>query len=279
MTDFPMLLPKVEDLETLPKERLIAIKKLLDKYFLKSRTNVYLHNALRKKESREFKKKVASVIKTQILHIAQLDIISQYKKKENPEIDEWLPFEDVVGKNTLLFFLLFAAGLGGQMALDKMGVDLQFVLKDKKLIDSLRKRVDYLYNTLDNTGRGWFFQNVESGRKNDLTAVQIVREIRNKAEQTALMRGELITETELSTVMNLTEVEVYKKNGIGFVKWVATNDERTCEVCLANEAAGETEIGTEFPMGQEQPPAHMRCACYLLPVLPKEFHGNIWIGE
>lgn len=51
------------------------------------------------------------------------------------------------------------------------------------------------------------------------------------------------------------------KNGI----WVTENDAKVDPVCAANQQAGQIRMGSPFPSGDTQPPAHPNCRCVLLP--------------
>jgi hypothetical protein len=48
----------------------------------------------------------------------------------------------------------------------------------------------------------------------------------------------------------------------GYVSWWA--DVSSCNACKANMDAGPVEVGTAFPSGDYEPPAHDHCGCLLL---------------
>jgi len=286
MTELPILLPRVEDLATLPIRQLIQIKKLLEKYFASNGVNVALYKALKTKETREFKRKVKDTIKKQVLAVVQLDNVAQHfavikKQKKSDFFDEWTPFVDTFegGAMTLFAFLVFSGEIGGQSALDKIKEGLTFDLVNKLIKEELGQRIGFLEKALDKTTQDWITESIEIGRRNGATALQIVKDIRGKLEKTAESRAEIITETELVTAMGIVEVEVYKRNGIRYVKWVTSEDERVCSICMGNEYAGEVKVGDEFPSGNASVPAHLLCRCLLLPVIPNDFGDIIWTGK
>lgn len=265
----------------LPIQQLRPIKRSLEKYLFTAGTNVALHSALRGRQAGIFRAKASKAIRAQILHAAQLDNVTSSLKKASSFEDDWMPFEQAFdgGRDSIALFLLFAAGIGGQVALDKMIPQHDFELKNKPLIGKLDSRVGFLTNTLDKTGIDWVNKVITGARGQNMSATQIVKLLRGRADEVATLRGELITETELMTGMNLIEMAVYKKNGIDRVIWNTTLDERTCPICVGNEEAGRVKLGSKFPSGQTVPPAHIRCRCYLLPVLPAAIEGTVWAGN
>ena len=44
-------------------------------------------------------------------------------------------------------------------------------------------------------------------------------------------------------------------------KWLTSNNDNTCALCLANESAGWIPIDKAFPAGAEAPLQHPRCQC------------------
>lgn len=278
----------ISRLSSLSFQELQAVKKQLDAYLYTAGTNIALLNALEKKESQTFTAKVNRALMLQIFRIAEIEkiykILQTIKKQSDPTLEEvqnyWIPFDQslIQGKTTLFLFLLFAANEGGQAALDKMVPQFQFNLINQGLRQQLQERVDFIVKALDKTGIDWVFSKIKYGIEKNLTAIQIVKLLRQEAKQYAIRRAELITENELMVGMNLLELETFKQNEIEKVKWVTSLDERVCEICSANEAAGFISVGTEFPMGQKTPPGHALCRCYLLPSLPHVIEGGVWTG-
>ena len=293
MTALPTLLPRVEDLATLSDKQLLEIKVLLEKYFTSNGVNVALHNALKEKQTIEFRKKIIKAIKKQIDSVIKLDNIAEsfsimVKQEESDEEKrkrkfflDWIPFVDAIEGNELAIFsfLVFAGGLGGQSALDKIIKGEVFNLRNKGVKEMLGERVGYLSDALDKTTQNWIYDSIITGRKNGATALQIVKDIRSRLEKVVNARADIITETELINAMSVVEIETYKKNNIKFIKWITSEDEKVCGICMGNEQAGEVRVGEEFPSGQDSPPAHVSCRCFLLPIIPEGYEDVIWTGK
>jgi SPP1 gp7 family putative phage head morphogenesis protein len=85
------------------------------------------------------------------------------------------------------------------------------------------------------------------------------------SESTAVerTRAELIARTETMKAFNRSAESQYKRHDVQNVKWLAAQDERTCDECGAYD-------GQEYPIDSHPDcPAHPRCRCVLLPVIPE----------
>lgn len=285
MMELPTLLPKVDDLSTLPIGQLEQIKLLLEKYFSTNGVNVALYKILKSEKVKEFKKRVEEAIKKQVLSVVQLDIIAELfgliKKDDSDLYDDWDSFLDTVEGSELfiLSFLLYIGEYGGQVGINKLKKGSEFHLLNRSIKQRLADRIDFLGKALDKSTQNWITESILIGKRNGATALQIVKDIRNRLSSVAESRAEIITETEVMNAMNTVEMEVYRRNNIEYVKWIVTADERTCDICMANEYAGEVKVGDEFPSGHISPLAHIGCRCFLLPVIPKNFENIVWTGK
>ncbi len=256
------------EIQNLPRQNLLQLKSLLEKYFYSAGTNIALKRALGSSESNAFREKVVRVIKNQILHIAQLDTvieltkgISKADQMNNDIVGKWKSFSELIpgGQTTVIAFLLWAGDQGGQAALDKMLPNAAFDLKNPELVSQLEGRSAFLLDALDKTGINWTNKVIEMGVKKGLSAIEIVKQMRKIAPEVAAQRGDVITENELIRAMNLIENATYKNNGIEKIIWKTAEDERVDDACVANEEAGAINLGEFFPSGHETPPAHFLC--------------------
>lgn len=79
-------------------------------------------------------------------------------------------------------------------------------------------------------------------------------------------RAEMIAQTETTRAFQRGNVEAWIASGVvEGIKWQTAQDELTCEVC--GPLAGVTDsLDGDFG-GVGQPPAHVRCRCWTLPVV------------
>ena len=90
-------------------------------------------------------------------------------------------------------------------------------------------------------------------------------------------RALTIAITEQNRVISVATMERYKEAGLEKQEWAVSDP---CDICAKNDGA-IVPIGTSFPSGDTQPPAHPHCRCVLLPVIPgmeddsTDIDGNI----
>jgi SPP1 gp7 family putative phage head morphogenesis protein len=77
-------------------------------------------------------------------------------------------------------------------------------------------------------------------------------------------RALTIAITEQNRVISAATMERYKEAGLEKQEWAVSDP---CDICAKNDGA-IVPIGTSFPSGDTQPPAHPHCRCVLLPVIP-----------
>jgi SPP1 gp7 family putative phage head morphogenesis protein len=77
-------------------------------------------------------------------------------------------------------------------------------------------------------------------------------------------RALTIAITEQNRVISVATMERYKEAGLEKQEWAVSDP---CNICAKNDGA-IVPIGTSFPSGDTQPPAHPHCRCVLLPVIP-----------
>lgn len=74
-----------------------------------------------------------------------------------------------------------------------------------------------------------------------------------------------VAQTEVSRAVSAATLAGYRRDRVPAKEWMNAFDQRVCEQCRANEAAGPIGLGEEFPSGQLHPPGHPECRCGLLP--------------
>lgn len=99
-------------------------------------------------------------------------------------------------------------------------------------------------------------EEILSNRLPDATAKEI--------QEAIIARAESIAITEVTNALAVGNVIVWMAVGIESVRWQTENDDVVCPICQENEDAGEIDIGEAFPSGDEEPPAHTNCRCYLI---------------
>lgn len=86
--------------------------------------------------------------------------------------------------------------------------------------------------------------------------------------------SDLIGTTEITDAIEEAILDMMIDQGVEQIRWVADPD--ACEICKKNAEASPLPIGSEFPSGDTEPPAHPRCRCNLVPAdeMPQGVNGS-----
>lgn len=216
------------------------------------------------------------------------DIVGLYIEKgvkvvDNPEIYDgvmrhWIYLLAILDEEEFNDYLVFASTKGGQSALDKLKTDKTFSITSESSLDNIRSRVNQSIILIEQTTQLWLTKIINDSLKENLSPEEIAKLIKSVVNKTASNRGDLIAEHEAALALGEMEMEVYRRSGVQYVKWITARDELVCETCMENEEAGPIEIGTLFPSGVLTTPAHHRCRCLLLPIVPSDL-SNVWVGQ
>ena len=102
---------------------------------------------------------------------------------------------------------------------------------------------------------------VEQAVSSESTVATIARAIADVVDDPD--RAEMIAQTETTRAMTMAAVSTYGQLGAERIEFLATDDDRTCPLCGANEDQGPIPIGEKFENGM--PPCHPRCRCTVIP--------------
>jgi SPP1 gp7 family putative phage head morphogenesis protein len=263
------------------------------------RNNAGLDQAESQKEFKRFIRQVQKVIKAQVTETVEndqliTDLLSLLPQVEKAEANQnvvgyltrsWISFEDkfqeLFDEDTLSAYYTWAATQGGTNALERMGIEVGFTLRNDAVTNFLKQRENLLIRSVDDTTKEAIARLLEKSRDAGLTEFEIKEAILEHFDEIIPARAEAIARTELAEAFNATEYETYVRNGVKKMRWVTVIDERVCEICapLHNE---ETAVGQSFSGGQTRPPAHVNCRCFLEEVIAGvALRGNalIWTGE
>jgi hypothetical protein len=99
------------------------------------------------------------------------------------------------------------------------------------------------------------------------TYTQTAKEISNTFDDMSRDRAKWIAVNEATHAYengNMMFAQSIQDDGVKMTKaWNTSEDEKVCDVCNDNKAAGYIPLDRAFPSGHQVPPAHMRDRCYL----------------
>ena len=142
----------------------------------------------------------------------------------------------------------------GQMSPGKPRVDVSIPLE--AVTAAARQAKGYLRrhgDTFASTSAEIVAQGIAEGRPTD----EMVSDMQSRLK-VVKSRAEVIVRTESLRAYNDASNTYYSQQGVDYVVWYATSDDRTCPVCAPR--AGEV-----FKRQEVRVPVHPRCRCYLAP--------------
>lgn len=81
------------------------------------------------------------------------------------------------------------------------------------------------------------------------------------------VRAELIASTEITRVYAEANTRTWEASGVVEAReWQTAADERVCPICGPLQGK-QAKLGKPFPGGLDNPPAHPRCRCWVVPVV------------
>lgn len=85
------------------------------------------------------------------------------------------------------------------------------------------------------------------------------------------VRAEMVAVTEVTRAYAQGNLITWRESGaVEGLGWMTAADDDVDDICLGNEGDGDIPLGDTFSSGDTAPPAHVRCRCWLRPVLVLE---------
>lgn len=267
----------------------------LEKFVYEKGTNVALYNAEHSPEYQEMQDTFQAQIKKQITKVDPNDIntLMLYAKKAGDigfhkakGSDEMVAEVSVViGTETstenidLTTYLTWAAGRGGQAALDKLGINGVFGQVSPELVAYFEDSENITLDGIDNTTKQWIADQIQHGVEDGLSPQEIAYNISEASDEYSYSRAQTIVLTETAKAMTRSELEVMKGYGVEIKTWNTSLDERVCQEC--NDLDDETvPINDTFSDGAFGPgDSHPDCRCFLSYETPPGFNPADYEGD
>lgn len=274
-------------------------RRALKKFAYRTGTNVALYNAEHSAQYRRFRGGIERTLKKQVewflSNPAYVEQAMMAKKVDLPVdlvriiANLWIGnefdtrFNEAQEYGRLEYYFKWGGILGGQEALDKMGIDAIFNIKNKDVLATLNDAKNIMVSSVDETTRQYLGTRIAEGRESFLTVDEISEAIMRDFPDIAKSRADVIVLTETARAISTVQLETFKRNGIKQKEWVTSRDERVCPIC--GPLHGRViEIDDYFDSGdfsEGAPPIHPRCRCDILEIIPDDFipNADYWIGD
>ena len=233
-----------------------------DKKKIEKRANP-LDKLEKTKEYKDFHRQVKQAVKMQIqpyFSESTIDKVTATKKADFPD-PEVASLDIYIDDNTINQFLKWAAIEGGQQAFTRLNISTPFNLTSERFAEIIGDRSNYLITSVDATTKQWLTDQIAQGKDKKLTNQEIARLISDQSDEFTSQRADMIVNTEVNNAASQTALDTYKNQGIEKKEWVLS--ENIGDECGDNADASPIPISDNFPSGDDAPPAHPRCRCYL----------------
>lgn len=260
----------------------------IEKFVYEQGINVALYNAEQSKKYQKIQRDFEKALNKQVATIGKDEntmdtLVMLAKKADHPLLGQVavlinkMPINEQV---ELAAYLVYAGELGGQSALDKLGIDAVFGLKNQQVIDYFGDYSNLLLDDIDETTTKFVADTIQKGKDEGLSPFEIAKNLIDTGKAINAIRAERIVLTETARAMTLIEIEEAQRLGIRKKIWRTSRDDRVDPICIELEGK-EAAIKGLFVGGYEGPPAHVSCRCYIEEVIPDDWQipENIWVGD
>ena len=193
-------------------------------------------------------------------------------------------------EDIITYYSMKAGELGGDKALNDLGIKLAFNLKNPGMIAEIANRGekitgDISENTLNNFRDTFYRMYMEEGA----SPYDLKEKIKYMFEETYANRAMTISRTESGIAHTMVQNEAYAKNGVKKKQWISVIDEftrgnRTTDKANHIEMNGEEvnfdepfSNGLDFPLQASAPPEEIiNCRCDFIAT---EFDENFCSGD
>ena len=192
-------------------------------------------------------------------------------------VDNWIrenqkPINNYVSNEKTLQALIDAFIYSIKATYNRHGVSIKkatkysvnFDLTNSYYLDALADQANYLLNlsSIDDTTRTRLIGLIKETRGAMMTLEEVTEAIVSEFENISETRAFIIANTEANQAMSTAQHAFLVENGIKTKKWIPAGPS-TCDICEGNADDGEISTNDSFSSGDDQPPAHPNCECYL----------------
>jgi len=260
----------------------------IEKFVYEKGTNVALYVAEHSKPYVNIQKDIEKALNGQIAYVAQYKshlplLINLAKAANSPlmnQISVLLATKRLSNDVEFSAYLVWAGEQGGQAALDKLGIQGIFGLKNEALITYFNNYSNLIIDKIDDYTKEWIAKKIQDGKVAGKTPFEIQQMLIEDGKGISAIRAERIVLTETAQAMKVVENQAAQRYGIQEMIWRTSRDERVCPICVPLEGK-EKKIGGTYPDGYDGPPAHVSCRCYEEEVIPDQWlpPDKVWLGN
>lgn len=195
----------------------------------------------------------------------QLAKLAQLIENNQPGLDEYLDQNDLAKWYKVAFEASVKAQYERWGAIAKAeSLQVFFKLENPFYLAALNSQANYLLrkSKITQTGREQAIKIIQEGKLNFLTVDEIAAELTDKLTEVNKYRGWMIARTELNNAMNTGQKGALVQNNVPTKAWIPAGPS-TCAICQGNADQGFIGVNDPFDSGDDTPPGHPNCECYM----------------
>lgn len=253
-------------------QNLIQVQRSIEQFFYKVRVNIALHNIMETQDYKAFRKQMRIAIENQILYFAKIEKVNEVvgAQKSHDIYDNLLllypVLQQFIDQEDFRNYLLMAAEKGADAANNLLRTNTPYDIP-ARMGKEFTSRVTSSMSQIDGTTMNWIGKTLQDAMDRGLSSYDTAKLLRDAAREEAIMRSEMIAEQEAAWALGETQLDLYQEAGVAKKKLITSRDESVCPLCLGDEEAGEIDASASFPSGAVATPIHIRCRCFVMPVL------------
>ena len=171
----------------------------------------------------------------------------------------------------LLYPLVVDAGIDGARSglafAPLAGIDIDFTLVNRAVEDWARRYTFDLVSAINETGRTFLQETVSAWTASGEPLSALTETL---TPMFGPVRADMIGVTEVTRAFAQGNVEAWRAAGvIEQMQWNTANDDLVCPICEPLNGMTDALDG-DFNEAGGPPPAHVRCLCWLSPVVVQE---------
>lgn len=235
-----------------------------------------LNRISKTKEFASFQSQIKSAIRKQAEWAAE--------NQDSPKLVHMPMMSTLVSEEKVYSFLKFAFEESAKAQYRRRGFRtkgrVDFNLTNDAYISQLKAQGNYLLNqsNIDNLTRNKLIKTIEQGKLDGMTTDELAAEINANFGDISESRSMMIARTETNQATSSADLAVAKENGGQLKAWVVAG--QGGDECDDNEADGPIPLDQAFSTGDDAPPAHPNCECYLDTDFPVDLSSvDVWGGE
>ena len=229
--------------------------------------NLGLEAVEKKSKFKSFYQATKDALEKQIQPYAKESVIESISEVKKVDVNEQALSDELITLDIEGFedYLKWSAEQGGQLAYKSLNIDGTFKLTNPRFQEMLGDRENYLIKSVDDTTKDWLINQITVGKTEKLTNAEIAQKIKDEVEEISSSRANTIVNTEVANAMQVAELDTYQEQGIEKKVWILSEDIN--DDCGVNADAGEIPISDSFPSGDDAPPLHPNCRCFIQAVV------------